>query len=156
MKVIVIIGALCSGKTTFVQQFNQEDVVEIGQIVRDLTLATERVFDKDLDVAINNRVFQIISKRFHCSPSDLYIVGIRQLSILEGIQIVCKDLGIPVEITYLEVPDAIRKQRYINRNAFKDSYIDFDLADQKDKELGLKELIEALIFNSSVKKIKNY
>lgn len=156
MKVTFIIGALCSGKTTMTQHCDEEDVIEIGQIVRNLTTLDDRLFDKDLDIAINNRVFQIISKAFYHAPRDLVVVGIRQLSVFTSIEKVCNDLGVEMEVWYLEVPEDIRKQRYESRNSSKDVSITFEFANRQDNTLGLTELIEHITQLSHTRIIQNY
>lgn len=157
MKITVVVGKLCSGKSTYTSVQKNENIIEIGEIVRQLTSIESRVFDSKLDTEINNKLFQRISYSFYHNPQDLYVVGIRQSSILENLELICKDLGIEVEIIYLKVPDKIRKQRYIKRkeNNNKDSYLTFEMADKYDMDLGLRNLIEELENKKHIK-IKNY
>ena len=168
MKVVIVIGEICSGKTTYANFIQQDSesvevpvrTLDVGSIVREITATEERVFDETLDVAIINRLFREIQKADR-EDYNLTIVGVRQTTIYEAITTVCKDKHLDVVTVLLDVPTEIRKQRYIERNAFKDVYLDFAIADQKDKELGLKQLLELLEFQSqdtltSVTKIKNY
>lgn len=153
MKVTIVIGEICSGKTTFSSSFSEADRIDVGSIVRELTATEERTFDKDLDVQIAERLIQDIAQH---GGDQLVIVGLRQISILVKVEDYCEQKGIDLDIVYLEVPRHIRERRYEERGDVKDVRMAFDLADKKDSELGLFSLIHYIKHRTVTKIIKNY
>lgn len=164
MKVKAVIGEICSGKTTyslfFEEQYKEEGkslkTIDIGSVVRELTSTHERVFDESLDVAITNRLFQVITKALHDGYDEVMIVGIRQVSILNEVEKICEKRDIEVNIVFLDVPTHIREERYEARTAKKDTALVFDFADKKDKELGLFSLIQYIKHKKNTLIVKNY
>lgn len=156
MKVKIIIGEICSGKTTFSSSFSEDCRIDVGSIVRSLTAIEERTFDESLDKDIIEALLQEIDLNHVTGESEIAIVGMRQISILEAVIIHCQETGVDYQIIYLEVPTEVRRQRYEARQAAKDVSIEFDFADQKDKELGLYALIQYIKHRQDTTIIKNY
>lgn len=156
MKVSIIIGEICSGKTTYSSSFSEDCRIDVGFIVRSLTSIEERTFDQNLDKDIIEALLQEIDLNNVTGEPAIAIVGIRQVSILEAIMHHCEEIGVDCEIIYLEVPVEIRKQRYEARRAAKDVSIEFDFADKQDKELGLYALIQYIKHRKETKIIQNY
>lgn len=164
MKVTIVIGEICSGKTTYSNSLkeriesidNKIEIVDVGSIVRELTAIEDRVFNKDLDTKIVEKLTEIIFKNNLQQNIDLIIVGIRQTSIFHQVEEFCKNEGIKFKPILLEVPVEIRSQRYEERNAAKDHSIVFEIADQKDKELGLFSLIQYVKHRKDTLIVQNY
>lgn len=153
MKVTIVIGEICSGKTTFSSSFPEEDRVDVGSIVREITSTEERTFNQDLDIVIANRLRSMILQH---GGKEFVIVGVRQISILQMTEMLCEEKGIEVEIIHLDVPYEIRAERYEKRSDLKDIKMTFELADKKDKELGLFSLLQYIKHRKQVKVIQNY
>lgn len=156
MNITIVIGSLCSGKSTYAKQLQDQlhqqgqltTIIEVGSIVRELVAHESRHFDKTLDTQIIEELNKMI---FHCltvvETQHLIIVGIRQLSILKAMILKSGHLtsfGNNMQIKLLKVDDQTRAQRYESRNANKDVQLVFSLADRHDNSLGLNELINFL------------
>lgn len=156
MNITIVIGSLCSGKSTYAKQLQDQlhqqgkstSIIEVGSIVRELVAHESRYFDKTLDTQIieelNKMIFHYLTMM---QTQHLIIVGIRQLSILKALILKHSHLtsfGNNMQIKLLKVDDQTRAQRYESRNANKDVQLVFSLADKHDNSLGLNELINFL------------
>lgn len=153
MEIITISGPLCSGKNYYSQLLNKEaKIIDIGDIVREITNNETRVFDKSLDTLIIKQLEQEIKQS---ATPTLIIIGMRQITILQAIERIAKQFSINVLNYLLDVDVEVREQRYVQRNAYKDSYTTFEIADQKDRELGLTALIRYLRSRKDTQIVKN-
>lgn len=153
MKVIIICGAICSGKSTYAARFKGGVTVDIGDIVREIKETAIRVHDKSLDQQIIASLRKRLSA-FRKKELTIIVTGIRQTSILEALEAMLK------KDTYakvlLQVPTEVLKQRYKKRNALKDAKLSFEEATARDAALGYKELEDRLRQDKTVTIVKNY
>jgi adenylate kinase family enzyme len=156
--VIVIVGEVCSGKTTYANRYPiGVEKLDVGDIVRDITQRTERVHNKDLDAEISNvlinRIMEANANEYH----GIAIVGIRQLSIYNAIYNYCvRHAGQTLHTVLLEVPHEVGAKRYARRQAEKDLKLPFHAAIERDLHLGLGSLIAFLKERPHTFTIKNY
>lgn len=135
---IIVIGEVCSGKTTYIQNLPLHIPIDIGAIVREIVDRSERVHNKLLDT----KIIEELSQRFELSPASKFvIVGIRQLSILKYLLHQFKE---DVQLIYLDVPYHELKRRFLNRSSRKEE-ISFEDTIRRDGELGLNEVREFLL-----------
>lgn len=146
MKITIIIGPVCSGKTHLMNAQYQDAIrVDVGDIVREVTSDQARTFDKGLGGYIIMRLSKEIDDAFSTN-SDIVIVGIRQLSILRTIEQKIKRMiyltinVIKYERIYLDIEESIRRERYSKRAANKDRHYTFSEIELRDNALGLEEL----------------
>lgn len=147
-KIIILIGRVCSGKTTFSTilkqnlQFRGEfvEVVDIGNLVREITDQENRVFKSQLDIKIIEKLNPII-KQCREKNKTLIIVGPRQKSILKGLDLKEDEYQNIVMSCSLEE----RQKRYIMRNDKKDGKTsNVEEIDRFEDELGLQELMDSV------------
>jgi len=151
MKVQIIIGEICSGKSSYIQKLRLKACnegesftkIDIGDIVREITSTENRTFDKSLDTEIISKLDFIIHQEINEFNTGLLVIGgIRQKSILEAIIAICRQHDVvDISITELQASYETRSLRYDRRQAEKDLSVSFAYANQRDKELGLKDLI---------------
>ena len=84
-EVTFIIGKICSGKSFFVEKNRLKEqpenlVIELGDLVREIRKNESRIFDNSLDDQLTSMVAQIV---LNCEPKRVFIVGVRQISLLE-------------------------------------------------------------------------
>lgn len=164
MEVTFVVGKICSGKDTYARNFpSTSPKIDIGDIVRELTLTKERTHNKDLDTAI----IETVKKRLQVIAEEewraglkakwrVIITGVRQVSILDQLTCFIKfEIKWPVEYVYLDVPDHILEFRYLERQEGKDSKLTFQEAVERDNALGLGEVID-YVLKSGCARIKNY
>jgi hypothetical protein len=139
----IIIGKICSGKGTECRERNDFRIkhgadpyfhVTTSDIVRELSGFTSRSDMSttiDLDTQIADRMCELIDEH-----QEIMIDGIRQLSILKTIL----ERYNRVDVIFLDDPDHILKERFINRADAKDDQ-DFETATRRDDEMGLGDTI---------------
>lgn len=154
MSIVTISGPLCSGKNYYSEKINIDStIIDIGDIVREITYSETRTFDRSLDSLIIEKLErELKNSLFH--GESVIVVGIRQISIIKAVERLANK-GENVTHFLLDVDVDVRKKRYVERNAAKDTYLTFEVADQKDNELGLAALIEYLKKQKNTIIVKN-
>ena len=140
MNITIIIGPLCSGKTYFLNQIDDKDrKIDVGNIVRKIKNQELRVFEQHLDQNILNELYKEIQQA-QLLNQNIYIAGIRQLSILISLEFYIQNLTSTYQRFFLNIDQQIRKERFNLRNSDKDVHLSFEEIEQKDDQLGLREL----------------
>lgn len=146
-----IVGRVCSGKGTYVAKRLEIDakkvlVIEIGDIVRNLTNIKGRVFRKGLDRAIVDEIIKEIKNKSLCCD-DVLIVGCRQLTIFEKVNEFLDDYDACTlnGTTYLNTPYWIRRDRFSKRNDSKDNQLTFEEVERNESELGIDQFIDMIL-----------
>lgn len=135
--IVLVFGRLCSGKGTFCnkyirQGYNHVTTSDIVKSVSGKTTRDELQQTSDKDQLILTRMIQTITEQ-----QPIVVDGIRQRSIVEGILThFGKDT---VELIWLEVPKDIRKERFHQRKASKDTK-SFEVSEAGDVQLGLNDV----------------
>lgn len=148
MNITFICSPLCGGKSTLAKQLWQNNVavIEISSIVK--RLVSEHTREKlqgrpELDIQIIEEIKSFIDGRLY-SGDSLILLGARQVSILKAFP--------DATLIWLEVPEHIRFNRYMLKRDIKDGVKkdeeSFNLANQRDNDLGLKE-VKKYIFNQN-------
>ncbi len=128
---IVIIGEICSGKSTLAKKVaaqNQFPLVSFGSYVKNLCIEKEieptRKNMQELGekmVSENPKEFLVLTTLFHTnnkfSNSKFIYEGVRHLSILKAI----KELSNSVKLIYLDFDFDTRYSRFLNRAKLTDS-----------------------------------
>ena len=132
--IILVFGKLCSGKGTYCAPFTRSGYKQVttSDIVKRLSGAKTRgklQFTADLGPAIAQELVEIIGRN-----SKVIVDGIRQPAIVDAI--VSRFGRDNIEMVWLDVPDDVRKARFVQRGAAKDDQT-FDDAEQGDKKLGM-------------------
>jgi len=162
--VIIVCGPLCSGKTTFAKTLVNHRHIDIGDIVREIKQKIERVHDAMLDTLINGRLTHEMARQD--VNTNIVITGIRQKSIYDHVISNCELFKQTHETLWLDVPKDILFQRFLNRDEEKDKNpLKLTLLDSRsrfndlliaDAYLGLRELKDYLLTQTTTKVIKNY
>lgn len=152
-QVIVVVGKVCAGKSTFAEYLLHHNTIDIGSIVRGIMKSELRIHDKNLDQEIIRHLDYGMRVQF--GGEKVVITGIRQLSILRHIiENYSKEER---ELIWLDVPQEELKRRYMNRTALKDQSITFEEVIERDGKLGLNEVEQFIEQNQSLFTIiKNY
>lgn len=134
--IVLVFGRLCSGKGTYCEAYADQgyhhittsDIVKrlSGHATRDQLQGT-----KDLDAAIGEEMVKEIAKH-----DKIIIDGIRQTKIVDAI---VDAYGDKVDMIWLDVPERIRRDRFVMRGAAKDNQT-FDDAEAGDTTLGLDDV----------------
>lgn len=155
-RISFIIGKFCSGKSYYAQKLLEEGkrrgydkewgFLEIGDIVRGITKTKERTIDPALDKEIVNEVIELVEGE-GCESEELFITGIRQLSVFKKLYEEFVSKGCEIHIHYLPTPRNVRKKFFEaqkKRNPEKNtkSFEDFEKDEQK---LGIDQLCSYLI-----------
>jgi hypothetical protein len=146
-KIIFVIGEAFSGKTTYVQKNKEvlDCTIEVGKIVQEITSSTSRVFDRSLDNLIVQNIYykimEIVNNPFQESK-HIYIVGCRQISILEGV-LKSFDQMIDYDIIVMCVPMKVRRSRYekMEKDKRKNKNLSFEEIEEGDNKIGVKDLM---------------
>jgi hypothetical protein len=158
MKLVLLFGRICSGKSSY----NRDSYrVVVSDLVRKIVGSTDRSvlqntieLDEQIAAAIVKAVEGLEKyRRSHRAtdkyiPSEIVVDGIRQASIVERILEVHPN----AELVWLEVPVEERKRRYEARGAEKDTE-PFEVADNKPIELECQKIYS--IFEKQLKVINN-
>ncbi len=134
--IILVCGNLSSGKGLYVQR-NYPDYkhIVVSSIVKKLTgmeKRSELATTKSLDTLIISALINEISKH-----DKVVVDGIRQPSILHNLEL---HFGDQIkDVIWLDVPDEKRREYFKNRKDPKDN-LDFDTAQQTDRNLGIEDL----------------
>lgn len=134
--IILICGNLSSGKGLYVQRnYPDYEHIVVSDIVKKLTgmkKRSELATTKNLDVQIVHELISEISKH-----DKVVVDGIRQPSILHKLEL---HFGDQIKGVYwLDVPEEKRREYFKNRKDPKDN-LDFDTAEQTDRNLGIEDL----------------
>lgn len=138
MKILFVLGYAASGKSTYVESIRRadDDVVEIGDIVRSLSGKEKRVFKSSLDKDIIN----VLKHRILNSSAERVIISSpRNERILKAVRGLVGRENVYVDI--LDVPYAVRKTRFYARHAAKDDGTRYEDVLAGDRSIGLDELI---------------
>jgi predicted kinase len=156
--IIVIVGEVCSGKTTYANRYPESiEKLDVGDIVREITQRTERVHNKELDSEISNVLMNRIMEANAKEYNGIAIIGIRQLSIYNAIYAYCVNhVSQALHTVILEVPCEVAKARYAKRAAEKDLKLPFEMAIERDLHIGLGSLLAFLKDKTNTHIIKNY
>lgn len=140
--IVLIFGKICSGKSTYANALSyvtKAKHITVSDIVKRVSGATTRStlqMTHNLDEAIAVELVKEIEKY-----GKVVVDGIRQKSIVDWLlKHFHRD---DILMLWLDTPDEIREYRFRDRIMTKDD-ISFEQADQRDAELGLLELQEAL------------
>jgi predicted kinase len=146
MEIIAVMGYLCSGKSTYAQQYPDAfSKIEVSDIVRRLTKTEKRVHDSNLDTAIIGELHSVIMEASDSGQAGIVVTGIRQRSILMYLESMCDTMEeLELKRIWLDVPYEILRHRYYKRGAEKDNGITYDQVMERDNQLGLKNLVEYL------------
>jgi len=136
--IILVSGNICSGKGTFcAKQFPGYQILGVSSIVKELSGFNKRSelgTTANLDSKIVARIIEEITKS---SRDKIVVEGIRQLSIMEGLE---AHFGDQIkDVIWLDVPHEVLKSRFEHRNAGKDD-MDFEKSMQIDKNLGIDDV----------------
>lgn len=134
--IVLVFGRLCSGKGTYCQAYTDQGYHHIttSHVVKRLSGLKTRgqlQHTKDLDAAIGEEMVKEIAKH-----DKVVIDGIRQTKIVEAI---VDAYGDKVDMIWLDVPERIRRDRFVMRGAAKDDQT-FDDAEAGDTNLGLDDV----------------
>lgn len=140
MEIIFVVGYIATGKTYYTNSIKRENdvVIELGNIVREITKQQSRVFDNNLDDVIYKRCLEIIQKN---TSKRIIIVAPRSPYLMEKLINITNNH----EIHYLDVLSEIREQRFIESHRIKDINLSYQDAVRGDLILGLDVLIEKLL-----------
>lgn len=140
MEIIFVVGYIATGKTYYTNSIKRENdvVIELGSIVREITKQQSRVFDNNLDDVIYKRCLEIIQKN---TSKRIIIVAPRSPYLMEKLVNITNNH----EIHYLDVLSEIREQRFIESHRIKDINLSYQDAVRGDLILGLDVLIEKLL-----------
>jgi dephospho-CoA kinase len=158
MKVVLLFGRICSGKSSY----NPDSFrVVVSDLVRKIVGSADRSVLQDtmsLDQQIAAAIVKSVErleryKRSHRAtddyiPSEIIVDGIRQPTIVSAIL----EAYPKAELVWLEVPVEERKRRYEARQAEKDTE-PFEVADNKPIELECQKIYS--IFREQLKAINN-
>ena len=158
MKLILLFGRICSGKSSYRQDAAR---IVVSDIVRSIVGSQQRSdlqTTMDLDGQIAERIVKAVTafekyKHSHRGvdmhiSDEVVVDGIRQATIVERIL----KLYPEAELVWLEVPVEERKRRYESRKAEKDTE-PFEVADNKPIELECQKIYS--IFEKQLKVINN-
>lgn len=147
MKIVLLFGEICSGKSTY--DFGEQSMrITVSNIVKRLMQSEDREVlqkTKHLDSIIADEIIEEIGNIFGYVdplPHTIIIDGIRQYSIVEQVQQHLPD-NAQVEYKWLQVDREERKRRFEARKDPKDT-LTFEEAEKRDNELGLSELFSIL------------
>lgn len=163
MKIVIIVGQICSGKDTVANRLLKEGRVNIhisiGNIVRELTENNARVHDRNLNGEIVERLsyMMLLNTAINKEDYNVVITGIRQKSILIWLEgflhrlSALIDKKLDLELMWLDTSLSTRRKRYYKRNDTKDSNVLFEIADKKDIDLGILEVKNYVVNNTFYK-----
>jgi dephospho-CoA kinase len=141
-RIVLLFGKICSGKSTYadalcyVTKAKRITVSDIVKRVSGKASRSELQNTAHMDQDICHELCQEINKY-----DKVVIDGIRQYTIVMGL---VSEYGLEnLDLIWLEVPDATRRYRFYDRAISKDD-ITFEAADERDEQLGLKELQDKL------------
>lgn len=146
VKITFVVGGCCSGKTYFIEKLLPDaPVIEVGEIVRNLTKKQERVFNKFLDQDIVKEIRLLIYRFASMGHKKIIVVGCRQTSIFKAITDNL-DKG-KYQVILLSVPYLVRQNRFENRSLLteKDQNKSFEDVLSGEKSIGFDDFIEYLI-----------
>jgi len=155
MRVTLLFGRICSGKSSFKQNSYR---IQVSNIVKDLVKSQDRAVLSDtlhLNEKIGEEIVDILNAIKISIDKDIMIDkevvvdGIRQYQIVYKVLEQYPD----AELIWLEVPEDERKRRYENRKDIKDTE-DFSIADNKSIELECQKIFG--IFSKRMQTINNY
>ena len=141
MKALFVIGYIASGKSTYVNSIKKEDdlIIELGQVVREITHEEKRVFDNGLDDAIYDYCRDLIGESVD-QISRVIFVAPRSVELMDKLTKMIDDY----DIVYLFTPYRIRKMRFDESKRAKDEGITYMEALRKDASIGMEKLVTGL------------
>lgn len=139
--IAIIVGEIASGKTTYANMSASKGfmIIELGDIVREITHKAERTFSNDFDDAIYEAVRDTIGENID-QYNKFIIVGPRSPELMDRLVKLSKNPS----IIYLNVPEEKRRRRFYKSNREKDKNITFEEACKKDNSIGLDILIKRI------------
>lgn len=133
-----VCGQLCSGKTLYSNTLSDMDksiYIEVGNLVRRWKNTQDRKELQD-SKQLADRIISYI-KDYAKSFDKVVVSGVRQKEILQAFP--------EATLLWIDCPQEVRKQRYLNRQRDGDSQT-FEQAEQGDIDLGILE-VKKYIFN---------
>lgn len=149
MKVLFIIGFAACGKSTYINKIRQtgDEVLETGDIVREITSKEQRVFNSNLD---ENILKHIRSRLKRSNAKRIIIASARSMHIVEDIRdFVGRE---NVDIIILKTSYKERRKRFEERNSGKDTGMTYDDVLRGDRKLGLDDMILKYTHDSGIDK----
>ena len=159
--IILVLGPICSGKTTYCQSFcyaaPDTKYIKVSDIVRQLSKKAVRSemqqtshLDAEISAALIHAIDDALSSELY---NSIIIDGIRQLSI---VRMLIAYFGMErITMHWLEVPYDIRKARYNSLSRQRDD-LSFEEATDRDSKLGLEELENVLSTLFHIIKLDNH
>ena len=141
MKALFVIGYIACGKSTYVESIRQQDdlVIELGSVVRELTHQEERVFDNNLDNAIYEYCKELIGQ--YCDQiTRVIFVAPRSPQLMDKLVTIIKDY----DIVFLGSSYKVREERFNKSKRAKDEGLTYDEALRKDDSIGMGKLVHYL------------
>jgi len=147
--IIIICGNLSSGKGTYVKEYYPDyHNITVSSVVKKISGANKRSElskTKSLDTQIIEELIREISEY-----DKVVVEGIRQPSILHKLKL---HFGQQIkDIIWLDVPEEKRREYFSKRAASKDD-LDFEAANQVDRNLGIDDLEKHIRDNHRVIKL---
>jgi hypothetical protein len=144
MKLTLLFGRICSGKTSY---YPDSSRIVVSNIVKAIVNSSNRE-DLQNTMYLDATIAREILRNIDHARDHVVIDGIRQPSIVSSILEYYPD----AELVWLEVPTEERKRRYESRRDIKDVE-SFDVADNKPIELECQKIYS--IFKERLKIINN-
>ncbi len=146
------VGEMCSGKTTVINSFKKEylnnqkvKTIIVSDIVKGIIKKTDRSSLQNTN-HLDQQIFKnlLLNIKKASKVDHIIIDGIRQLKILTQL-IDSFTNKVPQFMYYVYTPQSIRRSRFecqIINNCLKNDGISFDEAEENEKTLGIKEVID--------------
>ena len=154
MKALFVVGYIACGKSTYVESIRQQDdlVIELGSVVRELTHQEERVFDNNLDDAIYEYCKELIGQYIDQITRVIFVAP-RSPQLLDKLVTIIDDY----DIVFLSSTYSVREARFNKSKRAKDEGLTYDEALRKDDSIGMGRLVDNLFNNHwGPFELKNY
>jgi|TARA_R110000751_G_scaffold211332_1_gene314902 hypothetical protein len=148
MKLTLLVGRICSGKSSYKPDACR---IVVSNIVKDIIKSSDRS-ELQNTIHLAKRISTAIDMVIDTAQNvfdDIVVDGIRQPEIVEDLM-----LSHPhADLVWLEVPEEERKRRYETRKDAKDTE-SFEIADNKAIELECQKIFS--IFKDQLTVVHNY
>lgn len=152
-KFIFVVGQAFSGKSTYIKRLKNKYPkvwsIEVGDVVREIKNTHKRIFDKELDKEIAQRIYFKVKTSINYPCEEIYIVGCRQESLFNSLKNIFEKDGckFDYEFIVLTIPKNIRFERFCRSKDDKNKDLSFEDIEQGEKEIGLIDFINSIINN---------
>lgn len=145
-QIVLVSGNLCSGKGHFCEtKYPGYQRISVSDIVKSLANSSERS-ELSKTKHMDQRIAEILIEQIEVYEKVI-VDGIRQKSIMEALQ---KHFGNQIkDIVWLDVPDDVAQQRFVNRASSKDDQT-YDDARAGDRNLGIEDVEKYIRGNHKV------